>query len=68
MNNLKFKIKSEDGKARTALLKLKHGIINTPELMPVATKATVKALTVDDLNKLGTQVGHPEYFVTNDLA
>ena len=56
MGLLEFKVKSEDGKARTGLLKLKHGIVNTPELMPVATKATVKALSSDDLNELGAQV------------
>ena len=56
MVKLKFQIAAEDGKARNGLLKLKHGNINTPELMPVATKATVKALTTDDLNKLGAQI------------
>jgi len=55
MSSLNFKISAEDGKARTAVLKLKHGKINTPDLMPVATKATVKALTSEDLNKLGAQ-------------
>jgi len=53
---LKYKIKSTDGNARTGLLKLKYGNIETPELMPVATKATVKALTTDDLNELGAQI------------
>ncbi|PNX46186.1 MAG: tRNA guanosine(34) transglycosylase Tgt [Thermoplasmata archaeon M9B1D] len=56
MGLLEFNIKSEDGKARTGLLKLKRGVVNTPELMPVATKATVKALSSDDLNELGAQI------------
>jgi queuine tRNA-ribosyltransferase len=56
MGLLKFQVKAEDGKARIGLLKLKHGLVNTPELMPVATKATVKALTSDDLNELGAQI------------
>ncbi len=56
MDQLKFQVTAQDGKARTGLLKLKHGIVKTPELMPVATKATVKALTADDLNELGTQL------------
>ena len=51
-----FKIKSVDGKARTGVLNLKHGKVNTPELMPVATKATVKALNSEDLNSLGSQI------------
>ncbi len=58
MGHLKFKIIARDKhtKARTGLLELKHGIIKTPEFMPVATKASVKALTFDDLIKLDTQV------------
>jgi len=54
MGHLKFKIIARDKhtKARTGLLELKHGIIKTPEFMPVATKASVKALTLDDLIKL----------------
>jgi queuine tRNA-ribosyltransferase/7-cyano-7-deazaguanine tRNA-ribosyltransferase len=56
MGLLEFKVKSKDGKARAGLLKLKHGIVKTPELMPVATKATVKALSSEDLHELGTQI------------
>jgi queuine tRNA-ribosyltransferase/7-cyano-7-deazaguanine tRNA-ribosyltransferase len=53
---LKFQVKSQENNARTGLLKLKHGTIETPDLMPVATKATVKALTPEDLNELGAQI------------
>lgn len=56
MGKLKFHVNFQDGKARAGVLKLKNGKINTPDLMPVATKATVKALTSDDLNKLGAQL------------
>jgi queuine tRNA-ribosyltransferase/7-cyano-7-deazaguanine tRNA-ribosyltransferase len=56
MGLLEFKVKSKDGKARTGLLKLKHGNVKTPELAPVATKATVKALSSEDLNELETQI------------
>ena len=56
MVKIDFQIKSEDKRARTGILKLKHGTIQTPELMPVATKATVKALTVDDLHELDAQL------------
>ena len=56
MNLLKFQVTAQDGKARKGLLKVKHGSVNTPELMPVATKATVKALTSEDLNELGAQL------------
>ena len=56
MGFLDFKIKSENGKARTGVLELKHGRVKTPELMPVATKATVKALSSEDLYKLDAQI------------
>jgi queuine tRNA-ribosyltransferase/7-cyano-7-deazaguanine tRNA-ribosyltransferase len=56
MGFLKFQVKSQENNARTGLLKLKHGIVKTPELMPVATKATVKALTPEDLKELGAQI------------
>ena len=56
MGLLKFQVKVTDGKARTGLLRLKHGSVKTPELMPVATKATVKALTSEDLYNLGAQL------------
>lgn len=56
MGLLEFEIIGHDNYARAGLLKLKHGSVETPELMPVATKATVKALTSDDLNKLGAQL------------
>jgi queuine tRNA-ribosyltransferase/7-cyano-7-deazaguanine tRNA-ribosyltransferase len=56
MGFLEFQVKSRDNKARTGLLRLKHGIIKTPELIPVATKATVKALTSNDLIELGSQI------------
>ncbi len=56
MGYLDFQITTHDGTARTGLLTVKHGQIHTPELMPVATKATVKALTPDELHQLGTQV------------
>ncbi len=56
MGFLEFQVKSRQDKARTGILKLKHGIIKTPELMPVATKATVKALTSNDLKEIGAQM------------
>ncbi len=56
MVKLDFQIKAKDGKARTGILKLKHGLVHTPELIPVATKATVKALSNDDLYKLDAQI------------
>jgi queuine tRNA-ribosyltransferase len=41
--------------ARAGRLKTAHGIIDTPAFMPVATKATVKTLTPEELYDMGTQ-------------
>ena len=56
MGLLNFKVKSKEKKARTGVLKLKHGTVHTPALMPVATKATVKALSPEDLIEIGAQI------------
>lgn len=42
-------------KARRAVLYTKHGAINTPVFMPVATQATVKALSYEDLENAGAE-------------
>ncbi len=54
--NLSFSIAAKEGKARTGILRLKHGSVKTPELMTVATKATVKALSSEDLEEIGVQI------------
>lgn len=47
---------SNKSKARLGVLKTAHGSINTPFFMPIATKAAIKTLTVDDVKKLGAQI------------
>ena len=48
-----FEIKHKFGQARTGIIKTDHGEIRTPAFIPVATKATVKALTPKQLNEIG---------------
>jgi len=48
--------KSLDSKARTGVLHLPHGDVQTPVFMPVGTNATVKALTKDDLEEIGFEI------------
>lgn len=43
-------------KARTGVLQLPHGLVETPVFMPVGTNGTVKAITVDDLKEIGFQI------------
>ena len=47
------KIRDESCNARTGVLSLSHGDVQTPVFMPVGTNGTVKALTVDNLKEIG---------------
>lgn len=51
-----FELLSENGRARRARLWTHHGSIETPVFMAVGTKATVKAMSPQELLELGTQV------------
>jgi len=51
-----FNIVSEEQGARLGMLKTAHGTLETPFFMPVATKATVKTLTPEDLVRCDVQV------------
>ncbi|MEK6860734.1 MAG: tRNA guanosine(34) transglycosylase Tgt [Nanoarchaeota archaeon] len=54
--SIKFKILSENKKARTAIVKASHGIVHTPTLIPVATLASIKSLTPEDLQRLNIEI------------
>lgn len=53
----KFEIKTrlKNTKARTGLIKTPHGIIKTPAFIVVGTKASVKALTFNEVSALNAQ-------------
>jgi queuine tRNA-ribosyltransferase len=44
------------GRARLGKLTTPHGVIDTPQFMPVGTQATVKSLTPGDLRGAGAQI------------
>jgi tRNA-guanine transglycosylase len=48
--------KDKKTKARVGVIKTPHGDINTPAFSPVATRASVRSLSVDDLKETKTQV------------
>lgn len=48
--------KSSKSKARIGILKTPHGEVETPILVGVATQATMKALTWDQVKETGTQI------------
>lgn len=42
--------------ARTGVIRLPHGTVQTPAFMPVGTAATVKGITKDDLHEIGFEI------------
>ena len=52
---LKFDIKKRDGLARVGVIHTPHGDIETPAFVGAATRATVKALTMQQVRDLGAQ-------------
>ncbi len=51
-----FKLLKEDGFARCGVIETHRGNIQTPTFMPVGTQATVKACTIDDIKKTGSEI------------
>ncbi|MBW3020979.1 tRNA guanosine(34) transglycosylase Tgt [Candidatus Woesearchaeota archaeon] len=51
-----FKLKNKDGNARNGVLSTKSGSVETPFFMPVATKASIKHITTDDLVSMRNSV------------
>ena len=51
-----FSLNNTQGKARTGQFVTPHGTVQTPAFMPVATQATVKTLTPDDVVDIGAEI------------
>jgi queuine tRNA-ribosyltransferase len=51
-----FSVQASDGAARVGMLLTAHGVVETPAFMPVGTYGTVKAMTPEELEQLGTQI------------
>jgi queuine tRNA-ribosyltransferase len=51
-----FRVESTDGNARCGTLSTAHGIFETPAFMPVGTQGTVKAMTQQSLEEIGTEI------------
>ena len=51
-----FKVLKKDKFARCGLIETHRGNIHTPVFMPVGTQATVKACTIDDIKKTGSEI------------
>jgi queuine tRNA-ribosyltransferase len=53
---LHFEILGTDGHARRGRLTLNHGVVETPQFMPVGTYGTVKGVLPRDLEAMGAQI------------
>ncbi len=55
---MQFTVTKRSGRsrARLGLLQTSHGVVETPAIVPVATQATVKTLTIDQVLASGTQL------------
>ncbi len=53
---LKFIAKKYDNKSRTGIVETSRGIINTPVFMPVGTQGTVKAMSPEELQEIGSEI------------
>lgn len=56
MNINGFSVSHKEGKARSGFLKTTRGDVETPVFMPVGTAATVKAITPETLESIGSQI------------
>jgi queuine tRNA-ribosyltransferase len=53
---LRFRVTATDGAARRGELLLRRGRVDTPAFMPVGTYGTVKAMTPEELERVGAQI------------
>ena len=51
-----FKVLNKDNYSRLGLIETYRGNIQTPAFMPVGTQGTVKACTIDDIKKTGSEI------------
>ena len=56
LKNFAFKVLKSDDYARCGLIETHRGDIQTPAFMPVGTQATVKACTIKDIKKTGSEI------------
>lgn len=56
MTEFQFNVSATDGLARRGTIKMPRGEIRTPAFMPVGTAATVKAMYLDQVRDLGSDI------------
>src|ERR1700676_4637336 len=53
---MRFNLLAQDGAGRRGRLEFSRGTVETPAFMPVGTYGTVKAMTPEDLEAIGTEI------------
>jgi len=53
---MKYTIIAKSGRARTSLLETDHGVVETPNFMPVGTVGSVKGIEAREMHELGAQI------------
>ena len=53
---MQFEVVSRDGAARRGRMRFARGTVETPAFMPVGTYATVKGMTPEELEEIGTEL------------
>jgi queuine tRNA-ribosyltransferase len=53
---VKFELMARDGAARRGRMTFQRGVIDTPAFMPVGTYGSVKAMTPEELEAIGSQI------------
>ena len=53
---MKFKLIAQDKEARSGIITLPHGQINTPVFMPVGTYGVVKTISPEELKSINTEI------------
>lgn len=56
MKPVTYELEHKDNNARAGIIKTPHGIIHTPIFMPVGTQATVKTMTNEELEEIGSEI------------
>jgi queuine tRNA-ribosyltransferase len=56
MRSMRFNLLAQDGAARRGRLEFSRGTVETPAFMPVGTYGTVKAMTPEQLEAIGTEI------------
>ncbi|WP_099866517.1 tRNA guanosine(34) transglycosylase Tgt [Pararhizobium haloflavum] len=55
-DTFRFDIQARDGQARTGAVSMPRGTVRTPAFMPVGTAGTVKAMYLDQVRDLGSDI------------